>query len=284
MADNGIEKDLQHTIDEHIKMKIESATKAYDNAIIFYKEQNQNIWNYNKVLALTILAATIGILGFLYGQSMPSFEQKVLNDMTNKVNEKFKDENIQKMIREAATTLTREQIDNENLGILELIYSINQMEKDVEAIRMVYKVINDTNYPYKKIQKWAKESYKEQRKVMEDYGANETTWSYDEKCGIDSTLLRSGQKDKIFERLTNIIKERNYAGRASCIWILWDQKNISMKEKLNLIYETLLQDQNLWVIYIACSKVETIAKLQKDYLLETDEYIKWLEKNKDGIK
>jgi hypothetical protein len=281
MEETELEREIEHKIDERIAEKIETATKVYDKAIDFYKEQTQRVWGYNKLLAIAVFTATSLIWGILNFQSLPSMEQRISTELTNKLNEKFKDENIQKMIAGSVNKFTAEQVEKGYYELLELSVNIPQASSDIHAFRFLANVIKNPNYPYPKFMDLAKKSYEDARKRIRERNYDD---DYDdpERCGIAADLLNQGKKNEILSQIKKQIQERSGFSARFCLVVLWAHKNISKEEKLAVSYEVLLNTSDPSAIYYICMKVENEggANLKKNFLLETDEYIKWLEKYK----
>jgi hypothetical protein len=280
MEQSELEIEIEHKIDKRIAEKIESATKVYDKAIEFHKNQSRDVWRLNWFLLAILIASTSGFLYLLFGKSLPSMEQRISTELTNKLNDKFQDENIQKMIAEAVNKFTAEQVEKGYYELLDLSVAISQASWDIDSLRFLAKVANNPNYPYPKFINLAKKNYDDVRKkiIERNYG------DYDdpEYCGINVDLLSQGKKNEFMSQIKKQIQERSRFSALFCLVILWENKRINKEEKLAASYEVLRNTSNPFAIHYTFMKVETEggANLKKDFLLETDEYIKWLEKYK----
>jgi hypothetical protein len=280
MSEDGLEKDLLYKIDEHIKKEIESATEIYHKTIEFHQKQFDNVWKLNRYLLGIVIAATIGFLYFIFSQSLPSMEQRLSNELNIKLKDKLGDENVQRLIKETVTSFTAEQVEKGYYELLELSVSISQAFWDIDSLRFLAKVIKNPNYPYPKFMNLAKKNYDDVRKVIRD--RNYADYDDPENCGLNADLLRQGKKNDFLTQIKGLIRERSRSSALFCLVLLWGNKNISKEEKLAVSYEMLLNATDPFAIHYTCMQVETEgeANLKKDFLLETDEYIKWLEKYK----
>jgi hypothetical protein len=277
MMEDELKIKIEHKIDQIVREKIEFATKAYERAIEFHQSQSRDVWRLNWFLLAILIASTSGFLYFLYGQSLPSMEQRISTELTNKLNDKFRDDKIQGMIIESVNKFTGEQVEKGYYELLDLSVAISQASWDIDALRFLAKVISNPNYPYPKFMNLAKRNYDDVRKRIKD--RNYDDYDEPEYCGINADLLSQGKKSEFLSEIKGQIRERSRSSTLFCLVILWKHNSISKEEKLSVSYEVLRNTSNPFAIYYTCMKVETEggANLKNDFLLETDEYIKWLE-------
>ncbi len=264
---------------------IEAVLRPVNNA----NEQIERVWRVYKYLVLSlgiVIATGLGVFYFLFANSVDSLTKQV----QYRVDVELQKPNIQNIIHnevlsrlssEEVTSLVR-QGTSEVQQVYRIFHLFNNLDDDINNYDELSSIAASSNYKFKDTQQFAKDMLKAfDNKMLNDgfikYIDIRGTYSFavfSQELGSDPSKWTL---DDFNTKYSSIPEELH----PYCIAYVWFQNNkFPILDRLQFLYRAIKEDKNPWAIYVASILMNREAKIDKAYLSERAEYIKWWDEHK----
>jgi hypothetical protein len=249
-------------------------------------ERVMSVYKWLAAIIGGILITAMTLFYIVFGNNVESLTKQV----QARIDLELQQPNIQKIIRtEVLAKLNSDEVSSiVRQGTFEMqqFYRIFNLYNDLDEHIDSYDELNDIassqNYSFRDIQKLAGDMLKNFHSKI----ANHEFIKYIDKRGKYMFLAYSEELGSDPNKWTIDNFKSEYFSidadlRPSCSAYLWfGESKISLSDKLDFLQSVLETDKNSWAIYTAAMLINREASINKNFLSERAEYIKWWKEHK----